>query len=425
MLGDRHFSKAATCVCDVQMSRHFASQFAGATAVRNGTDSTEEFERFVDLEKAEALTGIIGGVAHDCNNLLSSILAHAELALADLALGVSPNEAIERMKALAVRTSEIVRELMIYSGQESPEAELLDISALISEMVRLLEVLVPKGVEIQTRLGAHLPAIKASAPRLRQVVLNLIVNASEAIGDADGRIGISTRRAIMRQDSVLAGGVHLPSGDFVVLKVWDSGQGMSEQTQERAFAPFFTTKRYGRGLGLAVVRDIIREHGGAIGLDSRPGKGTAFHVFLPSEGKLPRRVSSISRPVLLKDTRGAGISVLMVEDEEALRLAVSKMLRKQGFEVLEAREGYSAVEVFREHANRIDVVLLDLTLPGASSRYVLEQVRRIRPVAKIVLTTAYSKEAAVAGFDCPFSGFIRKPYELPDLVKALRAAVCA
>lgn len=406
------------------MSRQIASQFAGASAIRNGTDSTGAFDRFVDLQKAEALTGIIGGVAHDCNNLLSGILAHAELALANLAVGVSPNEAIDRMKELAVRTSEIVRELMIYAGQESTEAELLDLSALISEMVRLIEVLVPKGVEIRTRLGARLPAIRASAPRLRQVVLNLIVNASEAIGDGEGLIDISTRRTIMRQDSVLAGGVHLPPGDYVVLMVCDSGQGMSAQTQERAFAPFFTTKPYGRGLGLAVVQDIIREHGGAIGLDSRPGKGTAFQVFLPSEGKPRHRIRSSNRSVPLKETQGAGISVLFVEDEECLRLAVSKMLRRQGFEVLEAQEGYSAVEIFREHASRIDVVLLDLTLPGASSRYVVEQVRRIRPIARIVLTTAYSKEAAEAGFGCPVSGFIRKPYEVPELVRALRAVVC-
>ncbi len=378
---------------------------------------------FLDRQKMEALGGLIGGIAHDCNNLLSGILAHAELAIAESAAGVSPEEVIGRIKGLALRASEIVRELMICAGQEGACTEPLDISGLIAEMVQLLRVLVPKSVAIQTKLGKRLPAVMGSAPRIRQVVMNLMINASEAIGDTEGAIAVSTRRVSTRYDSVLAGGASLPAGDYVVLEVSDTGRGMSEQTQARAFGPFFTTKPTGRGLGLSVVREIVREHGGVIGVESAPSRGSAFYVFLPCQGKPARRARPVPRSISLEEAAGAGICVLIVEDEDALRLVVSRMLRKHGFTVLEARDGYGAVEFFRERSDAIDVVLLDWAIAGASSCQVSEQARRLRLPAKIILTSAYSREMALAGLDWRPAGFIRKPYQIPDLVRTLHAAV--
>jgi two-component system cell cycle sensor histidine kinase/response regulator CckA len=226
-----------------------------------------------------------------------------------------------------------------------------------------------------------------------------------------------------RYESVRAGGLHLPPGDYVVLEVADTGRGMSEQTQARAFGPFFTTKPSGRGLGLSVVREIVREYGGVIGVESAPGRGSAFHVFLPSRGKRARRPRAVPCALSVGVAAGAGICVLIVEDQDALRLAVSRMLRKHGFTVLEAHDGYSAVEFFRKRADAIDVVLLDWAIAGASSGHVSEQARRLRLPAKIILTSAYSREMALAGLDWRPAGFIRKPYEIPDLVRTLHAAV--
>jgi CheY-like chemotaxis protein len=199
---------------------------------------------------------------------------------------------------------------------------------------------------------------------------------------------------------------------------------MTEETQARVYDPFFTTKVAGRGLGLAAVRGIVRAHGGAIKLTSQPGKGTTFEILLPGSGQPPKQDIMSQTRSSAEQGSGATRTVLMVEDEEVLRLSVSKMLRKKGFSVIEAGDGYSALDLFRAHKNRIDVILLDMTIPGASSREVIVEAGKIRPDIRIVLTSAYSRSMAISSLDAPqIKGFVRKPFQIDELVQLLRATL--
>ena len=384
--------------------------FAGYIGcVTDVTDLKRAQEEALARQKVKSVGELAGGIAHDFNNLLGSILAVAELALTEMTAGMPGFAEIRSIKAVALRASEIVRELMIYSGQENATLEPVDISRLVDEMLQLLRVSISKRAILMTDLGQNLPAIQANAPQIRQVVMNLITNASEAIGERDGAIHVTTER------------VTLPEGDHVRLAVSDTGCGMSEETQARIYDPFFTTKVAGRGLGLAAVQGIVRAHDGAIKLTSQPGEGTTFEILLPCAGQALKQDRSSQAPVSAERSSGATGVVLMVEDEEVLRLSVSKMLRKKGFSVVEAGDGYTALDLFRARKDSIDLILLDMTIPGASSREVILEAARIRPEIKIILTSAYSRSMAIPAVDAPqIKGFVRKPFQLSELVQLLR-----
>jgi CheY-like chemotaxis protein len=274
-------------------------------------------------------------------------------------------------------------------------------------------------------LGKNMPAVLGSAPQIRQVLMNLVINASEAIGEQVGVIHVATSR-VTRGSGLVGDNAVSPTGNDVRLEVSDTGCGITEEVKVRIFDPFFSTKFPGRGLGLAVVQGIVRSHDGAIDLVSIPGQGTTFQVMLPSTSKRAADTpNAISSPGMEQSNAGAG-TILVVEDEELLRLAVSKALRKKGFSVIEASDGSAATDLLRTHLNDLDVILLDVTVPGRSSREIFEEVQRIRPNLKVILTSAYGKETV----DATFTGmrvehFIRKPFQLGDLVSLLRGAPSA
>ena len=379
------------------------------------TDLKHAQEEVLARQKLESLGVLTGGIAHDFNNLLGGIHALAELATAELQAGSSPVEEIERIRSVASRGSEIVRELMIYSGQDKADLEPLDVSQLVKDTMELLGVSISKHAVLRTDLQPDLPLVRGSAPRIRQVVMNLIINASEAIGEKDGVITLATSR-------VTAG----PEGDHVRLVVSDTGCGMTAAAQARIFDPFFTTKFAGRGMGLAVVQGIIRDHGGVINLDSTPGEGTTFEILLPCAGKTAESSPASIAPDPARERVPLSGTVLVVEDEGALRLAVSTMLRKRGFWVIEATDGASALELVHTHKNDIDVMLLDITLPGVSSREVLEQARGLRPDLRVILTSAYSRETVASSLtDHRVDGFLRKPFLFVDLIELLQDELTA
>ena len=384
------------------------------TEVKRAQDET------LSRQKAESLGILTAGIAHDFNNLLGSILADAELLETNLAEGSPPDEGIQRIKAVGFRASEIVRELMIYAGQDQSNLEPLDVSQLVEEMIELLRVSISKHAALQMDLPRHLPAVRGNAPQCRQVLMNLVINASEAIGEKDGIIRVATSCITKAQNSVFGGPADLPAGDYLQLEVSDTGCGMSEETKAQIFDPFFTTKFAGRGLGLAVVQGIVRAHGGAIYVASAPGQGTTFQILLPTSGppsEPDHRGTAEVRPERIpKGTE----TVLLVEDESPLRQAVSIMLRRKGFLVIEAADGSAAVELIRGYKSNIDLLLLDVTIPGASSREVITEVRRVRPNTKVLLTSAYSREMAMHSIDQQVAGFIRKPFRFADLVQLLQ-----
>jgi PAS domain S-box-containing protein len=368
-------------------------------------------------QKLESVGVLAGGIAHDFNNLLGSILADTELALSEVTDGYSPVEEIHNIRTVAIRAAEIVRELMIYAGQERAHRELIDVSWLVQEMVQLLKVSISKNALLKTNLGRNLPAVMGNAPQLRQVAMNLIINASEAIGE-QGTINITT--SCVRGGKELAPNwkTELPPGEYLKLEVADTGHGMPEGDVARVFDPFFTTKFAGRGLGLAVVQGIVRVHGGAIHLVSDQRHGTTLQVFFPCAIDTATPGSNITAPLPRNRKRRSSSTVLLVEDEDALRLPIAKILRKNGFTAIEAADGWAAIQAFRSGSDSIDLILLDATIPGASSLEVLREVRRIQPQIKVILTSAYALEMLQFPPDAPkFTGFIRKPFQLSDLLR--------
>ncbi len=382
-------------------------------------------EEALARQKLESLGVLAGGIAHDFNNLLGAILAEAELITADLAADLSPNEEVARIKSVAIRGAEIVRQLMIYAGQDQATLiEPVNLSHLVEEMLELLRVSAYKQVVLKVNLRPKLPAVLGNAPQIRQVVMNLVINASEAIGENEGSIQVATSRVTLGQGSALDNVSNLPPGDYVQLEVSDTGCGMTEDARAKIFDPFYTTKFAGRGMGLAVVQGIVREQGGAVHVVSAPGQGATFVVLLPCASKEALNANSVTSPEVEQSNETGTITILVVEDEEVLRRAVSKSLRHKRFTVLEAKDGSAAINLVGTHEQHIDVLLLDVTLPGRSSREVFEEAHRMRPGLKIILTSAYGKERVLSGFNAlPVEHFIRKPFQLAELVNLIQV-VC-
>lgn len=387
------------------------------------TDIKRTQEEALASQKLESVGLLARGIAHDFNNLLSGILTTAELALTDRLEHTFPEQELLRIEKMAERGSEIVRQLMTYSGGESTVFEPVDVPSLVKEMLQLLTISISKNVTLETDFAAGLPLVHANPAQVRQVVMNLVTNASEAIGERRGVIRVSIGTARVGLDQQPAGAAPLAPGDYLKLAVSDTGNGMTPETQARIFDPFFTTKGPGRGLGLAAVHGIVRSHSGAINVVSSLIDGTRFEILLPCANEPVPVVLDSARPTCASEPAKLSGTVLVVEDEDPLRGAVSEMIRRAGLKVIEAAEGSAAVDYFRAYDLDIVVVLLDMTLPGMQGPEVLANLRRVRPDVKVILTTAYSQEMISASLDReqPWA-FIRKPYRFGKLMGLLRDA---
>jgi two-component system, cell cycle sensor histidine kinase and response regulator CckA len=342
--------------------------------------------------------------------------------LDEIAAGSVPEEELRRIQEVAIRGSEIVRQLMIYAGKEVEVLQPVDVSRTVEQMIELIKVSVSKHAALVTDLGKDLPAVQTSAAQLRRIVMNLVINASEAIGDRDGVIGVNTRLVTVGRGSSGGTAGVLSEGDYLELEVTDTGIGIPLEAQDRVFDPFFTSKSAGHGLGLAVVHGIVRSLGGSITVESEPGKGATFRILLPgavtrvapSDGETSRAKGAIGR--LPQAT------VLFVEDEDELRRGVVKMLRRAGLSVIEASDGFAALEAIRTATSTIDVLVLDMTLPGTPSGEVFEEAQRLRPGMGLIVTSAYGEDVAAETFG-RVEHFIRKPYRIGDLLELIRQAI--
>jgi two-component system cell cycle sensor histidine kinase/response regulator CckA len=398
----------------------------GASMVaRDITELKRRREEDLAKHKLESLGRLADGITHNFNNLLGSILASAQLALTEIDNGSPVVDGLQKISTATIRAAEIIRQLMIYSGSESLTCEPVDISLLIEGMLQLVQVSISKHATLKIDLGKDLPTVQAAPTQIRQVVMNLVTNAAEAIGERDGVIRVTTGRVKVGRNSDVISAENLPEGNYLGLEISDTGCGMTADVQAKVFDPFFTTKGAGRGLGLALVLGIIRAHGGAISLRSAPGQGTTFQVLLPCVEMRAEAHSEIA-PAAAEQIESRGATILVVEDEDLLRLAVAKTLRKRGFTVVEASDGSAAMNLIRANTESIDLLLLDVTLPGLSSREVLEETRGLRPDLTVALTSAYGKETV----DATFAGlgvrhFIQKPFQLDDLVAFLQGALAS
>jgi CheY-like chemotaxis protein len=369
----------------------------------------------------ESLGILAGGIAHDFNNLLTPMLGDASLALLDLPRNSPARVRLQRIKKAAHRAAAITNQMLAYTGKKSAAVDPLDVSQLVRDMAQLLEGAASGKAELIYELAENLPSIEADAAQLSQVVLNLITNAIESI--KEGTMG----RAILRTGLVESEKVELQflygdegvlPGSYVFVEVVDSGCGMSAAIQAKIFDPFFTTKASGRGLGLAATIGTVRGHGGAIELESEVGQGTRFRVLFPSMGR--RALSAESTEIAIEQWRGSG-TALVVDDDEGVRGLVKEILERAGLKVLEAHDGSEAVEIFRNQDDEIDVVVLDRTMPRIGGEEAFDQIRQIRPDARIILLSGYSEESATWLFvSRGLDAFIHKPFEPMVLVDRVR-----
>jgi two-component system, cell cycle sensor histidine kinase and response regulator CckA len=389
-------------------------------ATQDITDAKRAQEEDFVRQKLESVGTLASGIAHDFNNLLGGVMAQAELALEEYQAGASPVEELKRIRDGAIRGSEIVRQLMIYAGKESDAVGLVDVSQVASGMIELLKVSISKHAALVTDFGEDLPAVRGSAGEIQQIVMNLVTNASESLEDRDGVIRVTTLCVNVDRGEAVSKGI--AEGDYLELEVTDTGRGMSLATQARVFDPFFTTKPQGHGLGLGVVRGIVRGLGGAIHLSSELGKGTTFQILLRSTG-IMIGASGPLRPVR-EPSAPPVATILVVEDDDALRIALAQILRRRGFETLDAANGADAINLLRANSIKIDIMLLDMTIPGPSSHDVAAQAAEVRPTLKVVLTSAYDEKLVRTTVGATQAcGFVRKPFQIEELVHTLRSAL--
>lgn len=372
-------------------------------------------------QKLESLGVLAGGIAHDFNNILTGILGQADLVLDDLP-PVSPVRAkVEAIQSAATSASELCRQMLAYSGKGRFVVAPLDLSEVVREMREMLEAVVSKKVSLQFDLASGLPATNADGTQLQQIILNLVVNASEAIDKGTGIVGVKTGYLECDAEYIRTtlAGHDLAPGGYVTLTVTDTGCGMDPETMERIFEPFFTSKFTGRGLGLSAVLGIVRGHKGAIKTSSEPGKGTTMKLLLPA-CHLPSESLSLSENTSPK-WRGKG-TVLVVDDEPIVREVAQALLERAGLEVMTAEDGLEALAIFKERAQEIDCVILDLTMPHLDGEETFLELRRIRSDVPVILASGYNKEDVTDRFaGTGLAGFIQKPFRLETLTEKVRA----
>ncbi|MCC6696889.1 MAG: PAS domain-containing protein [Candidatus Hydrogenedentes bacterium] len=393
------------------------------TARREAEEERRKLEMQIQhAQKLESLGVLAGGIAHDFNNLLVGILGNADLALVDMPLDDERRRYLEPIVTSAQRAAELCKQMLAYSGRGQFVVQAVNLSDVVREMSHLLSVSVTKRAKLTFDFQEDLPAVRVDVTQVRQIVMNLITNASEALGEHDGEIHLTTgareySEQFLRENYL---GDELPAGTYVTLEVRDTGCGMDEATQKRLFDPFFTTKFAGRGLGMAAVLGIVRGHHGTVRVQSAPGEGTTFTVLLPASRDLAEGI--IESAEFTSDWRGDG-TVLVVDDEFGVRLTARTLLERAGYSVLEAEDGYKALSIFREHAEEVRVVLLDLTMPRLGGEETFRELRRIKPEVRVVLSSGFSEQDTVTHFgESGLAGFLQKPYRAQTLYRAIHQA---
>jgi len=374
-------------------------------------------QQMLHTQKLESLGVLAGGIAHDFNNILLAILGNADLALMRLNKESPAVENLKRIEKAAAQAADLAKQMLAYSGKGRFVVEHVDLNLLLEEMLHMLEVSISKKVVLRLDLARPLPSVEADVTQLRQVIMNVVINASEAIGDETGVIVIRTGsldcdeqdlRTLFLEET-------LSAGRYVFVEITDTGCGMSRETLGRIFDPFFTTKFTGRGLGMAAVSGIVRGHKGAIKVYSEPGHGSTFKILLPASA----RAAEVSpQPATAQGWHGNG-TVLLVDDEEAVRSVASQMLEELGFTVVTARDGREAVEVFRSRDD-IRFVILDLTMPLLDGEQCFKELRAIDDAVKVIMSSGFHEQEVIRKFGGKgLAGFLQKPYT----VNALREVI--
>ncbi len=391
---------------------------ASVSVIADVTERKRVEEALRQAQKLESLGVLAGGIAHDFNNLLTAILGNLNLAQ----LVVSPESPaqpyLDAVEKIVLKAAELTRQMLAYSGKGRFVIRSHDLNTVVREMAHLLGVSISKKATLRLELDPEIIPFEADAAQIQQVILNLVTNASDAIGDRDGAITIATRVAVLAPETIAATfpGQQLRPGRFVVLEVSDTGCGITPEVMDRLFDPFFTTKVQGRGLGLSALLGILRGHHAGYEIRSEPGRGTTFTLYFPAGSgsvedspPLPARA-----PSRLRGT------ILLVDDESAILSTISPALEHFGFNVMTARDGMEAVEVFRRDPHAVDLVLMDVTMPRMDGRQAFRALRELRADTPVILSSGYHELESVQKLrEEGLAGFIQKPYQLEELRRVL------
>jgi two-component system, cell cycle sensor histidine kinase and response regulator CckA len=406
--------------------RDLSERRASERAAVQLAEEHEDFaKKLVETQKLEALGVLAGGIAHDFNNLLGVILGNTSLALQMLPAASPLHPILEHVDQAARRSAELAKQMLAYSGKGMFAVQPVALSELVEGIAELIGGTISKKAVLTSAFGRETPTIEGDVTQLRQVVLNLLTNASEALGDVTGTIVLSTGlveadRSLLARYELSDG---LPAGRYAFLEVADSGSGMDAETRARLFEPFFSTKFVGRGLGLAAVQGIVRGHGGAIRIRSEPGRGTSFKILFPAVAV--EAESTLSRVDEAPDWRGSG-TVVVADDDDGMRQMATAMLEGLGFAVIPASSGPEALEIVNERDGDLAFVLLDLMMPGMDGEEVIGELEQLQATTPIVLSSGYntqhvSQQLTGRGV----AAFLQKPYDFGDLQAIARKVIGA
>jgi PAS domain S-box-containing protein len=379
-------------------------------------------EKMLEAQKLESLGVLAGGIAHDFNNLLAVILGNASLAKfgappGDTAIALS----LTQIETAARRASDLCRQMLAYAGHGTLARERLNLSTVINHTTELLRLSISKAATLHFDLQPDTPWIEADRSQLQQIVMNLVINASESLGTAGGTIRLATGRGHVNLDD-LVNAVHRPekiAGEFAWLDVSDTGCGMTAETRAKIFEPFFTTKFTGRGLGLAAVLGIVRAHHGIFIVRSEPGRGSTFRIYFPAADP----AVLFAAPLAPAPAYAPGGTVLVADDEPAVLAMVGAALKKHGFSVVTARDGREAVEKFSAQPGAFFLVLLDLTMPVLDGAHALREIRDLQPGIPLLVMSGYSQQAALAKLRAAGRvDFLAKPFSTEELLVAIAQA---
>ncbi len=390
--------------------------------IRDITERKDFNRQLQQSAKLESLGVLAGGIAHDFNNLLAGILGNAGLALSDAPPGTPYHSALKDVVHASQRAADLTRQMLAYAGKGRSVVRPVNFSELVRDVTNLLRTSIPKSVELELQIAQNLPSVEADASQMQQILMNLVINGAEAIGEGNsGRVRISTRAQELSAESIR---VNFPSGElnpgaYMILEVTDTGSGMDEKTRNRIFDPFFTTKFTGRGLGLASVQGILRGHHGAIRVESSPGQGSTFRVFLPAVAESGSGPKPEHDP---QELQGTGL-VLVIDDEEIVLRTTEAILGRHGYQVLTAANGEQGVRIVREKKDELGLVVLDLTMPVMGGEEALARIKEIAPDLPVVLSSGYDASQAMSRFSKDaIAGFIQKPAAIADYLRIVKQA---
>lgn len=380
----------------------------------------ENDAQYQQTQKLESLGVLAGGIAHDFNNILTIILGHCYIADGGLDSEIDHEDHIQKIKTAANRAADLCRQMLSYAGGNTLVKSKINLWLMVDEAVKMLQSSLKKNIGIELDLKYDVPEFIGDSAQIQQVVMNLIINAGEAIGDKNGTVKVALRKIALsagHQDTDILGN-DIPPGLYACLTVSDDGCGMDEETLKRVFEPFFTTKFTGRGLGMSAVLGIVKSHGGALQLNSTPGVGTLFTVYIPVVEKSGAvDVRQIAEPIAFGKAKG---TVLLVEDEEALRNVGSALLKAMGFSPLTASNGREALELYSEHGSGIDLIMLDLIMPVMGGLETYRILRGISPTVPVVICSGHSVEDVLCDMDGDeHASVMQKPYKPGELMNIL------